>query len=141
MVHRENTSDRQDALDNNVPYAESLPDTGFLRLPSIIGPDSRRIPVSKSTWWAGVKSGRFPLPVKLGPRITAWRVEDIRRLIEEAGLMEPMERLFVQRVGISAEDAKRVLAKLAVSGRLPEPVRIAHLVASALAIKGAFADP
>lgn len=35
------------------------------------------IPVSRSTWWAGVKSGRFPKPVKLGPRTTVWRVEDI----------------------------------------------------------------
>ncbi len=66
----------------------SLPATGFLRLPHIIGdPKSRPpipaiIPVSKSTWWAGVKSGRFPQPIKLGPRITAWRVEDIRKLIE-----------------------------------------------------------
>jgi predicted DNA-binding transcriptional regulator AlpA len=41
------------------------------------------IPVSRSTWWAGVKSGRYPRPVKLGPRITAWRVEDIRRLIQD----------------------------------------------------------
>jgi prophage regulatory protein len=57
-----------------------LPSTGFLRLPSIIAP-SGPIPVSKSTWWAGVKDGRFPKPVKLGPRITAWRVEDIRELI------------------------------------------------------------
>ena len=57
--------------------------TGFLRLPSILAPGGP-IPVSKSTWWAGVKSGRFPQPVKLGPRITAWRVEDIRTLIERA---------------------------------------------------------
>jgi predicted DNA-binding transcriptional regulator AlpA len=61
----------------------SLPETGFVRLPSIIAP-SGPIPVSKSTWWAGVKSGRFPKPVKLGPRITAWRVEDIRALIANA---------------------------------------------------------
>jgi prophage regulatory protein len=54
---------------------------GFQRLPSVL----QRIPVSKSTWWAGVKSGRFPRPVKLGPRITAWRDEDIDRLIEELG--------------------------------------------------------
>ena len=40
------------------------------------------IPVSRSTWWQGVKTGRYPKPVKLGPRITAWRVEDIRVLIE-----------------------------------------------------------
>ena len=66
-----------------------LPDTGFLRLSHIIGnpkakpPISAIIPVSKSTWWAGIKSGRFPKPVKLGPRITAWRVEDIRDLIQQ----------------------------------------------------------
>ena len=58
-----------------------IPNTGFLRLPSILAPRGP-IPVSKSTWWAGVKSGRYPQPVKLGPRITAWRVEDIRALIE-----------------------------------------------------------
>jgi prophage regulatory protein len=57
--------------------------TGFLRLTSILAPRGP-IPVSKSTWWAGVKSGRFPKPVKLGPRITAWRIEDIRALIERA---------------------------------------------------------
>jgi hypothetical protein len=65
-----------------------LPETGFLRLCQIVG-DPRRgiqpiIPVSRSTWWSGVKSGRFPRPVKIGPRITAWRVEDIRRLVESA---------------------------------------------------------
>jgi prophage regulatory protein len=65
-----------------------LPETGYLRLPQIIGdpnaepPVPAVIPVGKSTWWSGVKSGRFPKPVKLGPRITAWRVEDVRRLIE-----------------------------------------------------------
>ena len=58
-----------------------LPAVGFVRLASIIGPKGP-IPVSKSTWWAGVKSGRYPKPVKLGPRITAWRVEDIRALIQ-----------------------------------------------------------
>ena len=62
---------------------QALPNSGFVRLPSIIGPNGP-IPVSKSTWWAGVKDGRFPKPVKLGPRITAWRVEDIRALIETA---------------------------------------------------------
>lgn len=57
-----------------------LPKSGFVRLDAILGPDGP-IPVSRSTWWAGVKSGRYPKPVKLGPRITAWRVEDIRSLI------------------------------------------------------------
>ncbi len=69
-----------------------LPETGFLRLWNILGdtrsdpPTPAIIPVSKSTWWAGVKSGQFPRPIKLGPRITAWRVEDIRKLISEGNL-------------------------------------------------------
>jgi predicted DNA-binding transcriptional regulator AlpA len=61
-----------------------LPKTGFVRLSSILAPNGP-IPVSKSTWWAGIKDGRFPQPIKLGPRITAWRVEDIRALIETGG--------------------------------------------------------
>lgn len=60
-----------------------LPSTGFVRLPGILAPIGP-IPVSKSTWWAGIKDGRYPKPVKLGPRITAWRVEDIRALIAGA---------------------------------------------------------
>jgi prophage regulatory protein len=60
-----------------------LPKTGFLRLKQIIGP-GRPIPVSKSTWWAGVRDGRYPAPVHLSRRVTAWRVEDIRSLIESA---------------------------------------------------------
>lgn len=63
------------------PFAE-WPSTGYVRLRDIIKPNGP-IPVSKSTWWAGVKDGRFPKPVKLGPKLTVWRIEDIRRLIEE----------------------------------------------------------
>ena len=58
-----------------------LPETGFVRLKQILAP-AGPIPVSKSTWWAGVKDGRYPQPLKIGRRITAWRVEDIRKLIE-----------------------------------------------------------
>lgn len=54
-----------------------LPETGFVRLPEVL----KVFPVSKSTWWAGVKENRYPQPVKLGLKITAWRVEDIRKLI------------------------------------------------------------
>jgi prophage regulatory protein len=63
---------------------DDLPKTGFVRLAAILAP-AGPIPVGRSTWWAGVKSGRFPKPVKLGPRTTAWKVEDIRDLIEKAG--------------------------------------------------------
>ena len=67
--------------------ANYLPETGYLRLRQIIGdpkadpPIPPLIPVSRSTWWAGVASGRFPKPRKLGPKTTVWRVEDIRSLI------------------------------------------------------------
>ena len=64
-------------------YVE-LPKTGFVRLPAILAPRGP-VPVGKSTWWQGVKDGRFPKPVKLGPMTTAWRVEDIRALIERLG--------------------------------------------------------
>ena len=58
-----------------------LPPTGFLRLPEVL----RLIPVSKSSWWAGVKSGLYPSSVKIGPRTTAWRVEEVKALIERLG--------------------------------------------------------
>jgi prophage regulatory protein len=68
-----------------------LPESGYLRLAQIIGRSAGKgraaippiIPVSRSTWWAGVKSGRYPQPTRtLGARITAWRVEDVRSLID-----------------------------------------------------------
>ena len=69
----------------------NIPEKGFLRLTQIIGnpkavpPVPPIIPVSKSTWWQGVKDGRYPQPVRsLGQRITVWRAEDIRALIERA---------------------------------------------------------
>ncbi|MCS3390381.1 helix-turn-helix transcriptional regulator [Burkholderia thailandensis] len=51
----------------------------LLRLPEVLA----RIPVSRATWYAGVKSGRYPQPVSLGPRCVAWRASDIQRLVTE----------------------------------------------------------
>jgi predicted DNA-binding transcriptional regulator AlpA len=62
----------------------TLPNTGFVRLSAVLGPRGP-IPVSKSSWWQGIRDGRYPAPVKLGPRTTAWRVDDIRKLIEDIG--------------------------------------------------------
>lgn len=58
-----------------------FPVTGLVRLAAILAPVGP-IPVSKSTWWAGVRSGRFPKSQKLGPRTTVWKAEDIRALYE-----------------------------------------------------------
>jgi len=57
----------------------AFPETGYVRVKQILNV----IPVSKSTWWDGVKSGRFPQSIKLGPRITVWKAEDIRNLIDD----------------------------------------------------------
>jgi predicted DNA-binding transcriptional regulator AlpA len=59
----------------------SIPSTGFLRLPQVLN----IVPISKSAWWEGCKTGRFPKPVKLGPRTTAWKAEDIAALVQHLG--------------------------------------------------------
>lgn len=62
---------------------QSLPKEGFVRLSQFLG-RGRALPIGRSTWWAGVKSGRFPPPIKLLPGVTVWRVEDIRAVIEQS---------------------------------------------------------
>jgi len=69
-------------MSENQSYC-SWPIDGFVRLNSILAPKGP-LPISRSSWWAGVAAGRFPKPVKLGPRITAWRVNDLRTLIDDA---------------------------------------------------------
>ncbi|MFQ6758287.1 MAG: AlpA family phage regulatory protein [Deltaproteobacteria bacterium] len=64
-----------------------IPESAFLRLKQILGnpkadpPIPAIIPVSKSTWWEGVASGRYPRPVRLSARTVAWSAEEIRALI------------------------------------------------------------
>lgn len=64
---------------NSVSIIQTLPSEGYVRLPTIL----QVYPIGKSTWWAGVKTGRFPTPIKLSSRTTVWRVEDIRQLLEK----------------------------------------------------------
>jgi prophage regulatory protein len=52
----------------------------LIKLPQVLA----RYPVSRSSFLAGVKSGRYPKSVKLGPRSVAWRLSDINKLIAEA---------------------------------------------------------
>jgi predicted DNA-binding transcriptional regulator AlpA len=59
----------------------TYPPAGLLRLPQVL----KLIPVCRSQWWAGVKAGKYPAPVKLGPRTTCWRAADIIDLIEKTG--------------------------------------------------------
>jgi prophage regulatory protein len=69
--------------------SHQLPETGFLRIWQIVGNKKNNIPalipIGRTTFLNGVKSGKYPKPVKLGERTTAWRVEDIRNLISSMG--------------------------------------------------------
>ena len=66
--------------DSKIPEIQELPQTGLLRIKQVL----RFIPVSRSHFWAGVKAGRYPRPMKLSARVTCWRAEDIQKLIESA---------------------------------------------------------
>ncbi len=62
-----------------VTIPATLTEKSLLRLPQVLA----LIPISKSAWWAGVKSGRFPKPVKIGPRTSVWLGSDMRVLLEK----------------------------------------------------------
>ena len=63
---------------SQVVSSKTLPESGFVRLPAVLAV----FPVSRSTWWAGIQSGKYPSGIKLSERVTAWKVEDIRALIQ-----------------------------------------------------------
>jgi len=60
----------------STPAATSATES-LLRLPQVL----QRVPVSRSHWWAGVASGKFPAGIKLSDRVTCWRNSDIQNLI------------------------------------------------------------
>ncbi|MGZ8946415.1 MAG: helix-turn-helix transcriptional regulator [Methylococcaceae bacterium] len=75
----------------SISTASKIPEIGFMTIWQILGnkkanpPTPPIIPVSRTTWLDGVKSGIFPAPVKLGGRTNAWRVEDIRKCVSNLG--------------------------------------------------------
>lgn len=94
--------------------------TGYVRLADILAPVGP-LPISKSSWWAGVKAGRYPAAVKLGPRITAWKVEDILALMstEPSKTRWCRDELASHSMGRKAEDRLgRVQATAADVGEL-----------------------
>jgi prophage regulatory protein len=76
----------------SAPVTSGLPAEGYVRIWDIIGRKATKgrsaipgmIPVSRATWYSGVKSGRFPKPIKHSG-IAMWRVEDIRALVAQLG--------------------------------------------------------
>ncbi|MBD5539208.1 MAG: AlpA family phage regulatory protein [Desulfovibrio sp.] len=63
----------------------TLPETGFLRLRQVL----QFIPIGPTRWYQGVKSGEFPAPIALAPRVKAYRVSDIRALIDRLNAQPP----------------------------------------------------
>ena len=57
----------------------TAPPEKLLRLSTVLA----RVPISRSAWYQGVKDGKFPPPIKLGPKTSAWRESDVNRLIQE----------------------------------------------------------
>ena len=53
-------------------------------------------------------------------------------IINRLGPMEALGKVFVQRVGITLEEAEAVIERFAIHSHIPEPIRVAHLIAGAL---------
>ena len=62
-----------------MPTPQKKAEVTLLRLPQVLA----IIPISRSAWWQGCKTGRYPKPLKLGPRTTAWRSDDIAALVDK----------------------------------------------------------
>ena len=64
----------------------------FIRLSTILGdpkatpPREPLVPVCRATWYAGIKQGTYPAPIKLSPRVSVWRASDIYALIDNTNL-------------------------------------------------------
>ena len=65
---------------------QNLSEAALLSLPQIVGDRKRNIPplvpICRSSWWAGVKEGKYPRPVRISPRRVAWRASDIVALLD-----------------------------------------------------------
>ncbi len=81
--------------DSKIPEMQELPQTGLLRVKQVL----RFIPVSRSSWWSGVKSGLYPKPLKLSERVTVWRASDIRDLVEGIQPDHPSSAKVIRRGG------------------------------------------
>lgn len=53
----------------------------LLRLPEVL----KIVPVSRATWYAGIKTGCYPAPINLGQRAVAWRRSEIEQFIASLG--------------------------------------------------------
>jgi len=90
MPHRPQKSTEKPSGKNTsvAPSSAPFPKEGLVRVSQIV----RFLPISKCTWWNGVRAGRYPKPIKLGPNTTVWRAEDVRALAEHPTATAEVER-------------------------------------------------
>lgn len=78
---------------------ESNSDTVFLALEELrllrLSDVLKLMPIKRATWWKGIRDGVFPRPVKFGPRVSYWRVCDIRKVLMKMndGTLKPLRKL------------------------------------------------
>ena len=60
----------------------TLPDHAYLRLHQVLA----IIPVSRSAWYLGITTGKYPAPVKLGERTSVYKLADIKKLLADIGV-------------------------------------------------------
>lgn len=104
--------------------ADGLPATGYVRLAQILA----AIPVARSTVWYWVTTGKLPHPVKLGPRCSAWRVEDVRRLVMTAPEVTPQTIDPNAAKAVAQRVANRRAAKQAEAERLARKAALLGVV-------------
>lgn len=77
------TNDPKSPKKSRVTYRpQPLPKSGLVRLPSILAV----FPISRTGLYNKIAAGEFPSPVKLGPRTSAWRVEEVREVLAKLGV-------------------------------------------------------
>ena len=79
-------------LKNTIPSGSAFPADGFVRVNQIIG-DTRQgiapfFPVSRSQWFAGIRQGVYPKGIKISKRVTVWRADEIRKMVDQMSRVE-----------------------------------------------------
>jgi predicted DNA-binding transcriptional regulator AlpA len=74
-------------MNKQTEAAQTFPLTGLVRVSQIVGDKKKGvppfIPISKNTWWVGVNLGRYPKGMKLSSKVTVWRAEEVRAILDK----------------------------------------------------------
>jgi len=60
--------------------------------------------------------------------------EKIKELLDRAGKLESFESIYFQCAGIDSEEAKKLLKMTIKHGLIPEPIRVAHIIAQGIGL-------